>query len=284
MACKFDDINKPAKDVVNEDYQTSGFQLKAKQGTSWNGSVATTTVDLFDPKASTGAKLSWKFPKPFGCTAISVDKFEVDKKGKLKMEASSNRVHKDVKMELKSDLSAGVDQFTAGATYTGMKDARIQVDFKNTYPQDISAEVVYKAHPMALIGLKAGMSNIVAPDVCVRLMPMSGISASLFTQNAFQLFTASACYDVPASVMADMKIGGICKFGRDAKGNEQMQGSLGLVYKVLKGTTVKAKVEQDQSVCASVKHELKKGFTVLSGVKYSTSNGNMSYGVQLSIE
>ena len=43
---KFDDLEKTSKEVLSDDYQTSGFQFKAKQKTSWQGSVVTTAVDL----------------------------------------------------------------------------------------------------------------------------------------------------------------------------------------------------------------------------------------------
>merc|ERR1719232_464269 len=91
---KFDDLSKPAKDILEDDHQTSGFQFKAKQKTNWDGAVVTSTVDLFPPPAKgdaggssvkTPAKLSWKFPKPFGIDAFSVDKLEVSSMGSLSL-------------------------------------------------------------------------------------------------------------------------------------------------------------------------------------------------------
>merc|ERR1711972_457235 len=87
---KFDDIPKVANEVLNDDYQVSGYVFKAKQKTSWGGSVLSTQVDLFQEKCATPAKLAWKLPAPFGRTAFCVDKFEMDKGGKFKLEASSD--------------------------------------------------------------------------------------------------------------------------------------------------------------------------------------------------
>ena len=53
MPCKFGDIAKPAADVLDEDYQISGYQLKTKQKTNWDGAVISNTCELFgkDPRA-----------------------------------------------------------------------------------------------------------------------------------------------------------------------------------------------------------------------------------------
>jgi len=62
---KFDDIPKVANEVLNDDYQVSGYVFKAKQKTSWGGAVLSTQVDLFQDKSvATPAKLAWKLLHP----------------------------------------------------------------------------------------------------------------------------------------------------------------------------------------------------------------------------
>lgn len=272
---KFDDLSKTANEVLADDYQTSGFQFKAKQKTSWDGAVLTSTVDLFPPKDSTAtpAKLSWKLPKPLGCTAVSVDKLELDKAGKLKLEASSTNSFGGVKLEAKSDLS--VSGTVAGFTYTGLPETQVKLETKLVNPQDFALEVTRTVCPPATVGIKFGNKNLIRPDVGVRVTK-GAFFASLLAKEQLSAFTAhgyhKACCGVRTA--ASYQYGG--------KGNGQF--SLGLAWDVVKGTQVKAKVQQDNSVSLSVKHELSKGFTVLAGGKYDAKGGNHTYGFQLSIE
>merc|ERR1719210_2004395 len=118
--------------------------MKAKQKTSMGGATATTTIDLWGKDAvQTPAKLSWKFPKPFGIAGISVDKLEMDKAGKFKLEATADKsVHHipDLKVEVKSDLqSAG--KVTAGCTYTGIKDTQVKFETKPLAAKEFTMEV-----------------------------------------------------------------------------------------------------------------------------------------------
>ena len=72
VAGKFDDISKAAASVLKDDFQCNSYQVQAKQKTSWEGAVSTTTVDLFKKgDTKTPAKVSWKFPTPFGIKALS---------------------------------------------------------------------------------------------------------------------------------------------------------------------------------------------------------------------
>merc|ERR1719223_2286846 len=105
----FSDLAKTAKDVLDNDFQTAGYQFKSKQKTSWNGAVVTTAVDLFGKDdVKTPGKLTWKIPNPVGIMGFSIDKFEMDKAGKFKFEAGiDNKMHKvdGLKLDLKSDLA-----------------------------------------------------------------------------------------------------------------------------------------------------------------------------------
>ncbi|CAK0831093.1 unnamed protein product [Prorocentrum cordatum] len=55
--------------------------------------------------------------------------------------------------------------------------------------------------------------------------------------------------------------------------------SLGLFHELMKGTTVKTKVAQDQSFSFAVKHEVSKGFTWIGGGKYDSKKGDYTCGL-----
>merc|ERR1719188_2503504 len=115
----------------------------------------------------TPAKLSWKLPSPFGISSVCVDKLEMDKAGKFKLEASSDKVYPGLKVECKSDLM-DVAKVTAGCTYTGIKDTLVKFETKATKPDDFTAEVTH-ALGMATCGVKFGKANVARPDLGVRL-------------------------------------------------------------------------------------------------------------------
>jgi len=272
---KFDDISKTAATVLNDDYQEKGFQLKTKQKTSWDGAVLSSQVDLFDAKegVQTPAKLTWKLPAPFGSSFVCVDKLEFDKAGKMKMECSSDKVHKDLKLELKSDL---VDpaKVTAHCTYTGVKDLQVKLDTVPMNPQNFTAEATY-AYGIYTVGAKCTAETLTAPDLGVRVLkgPYFG---SLLVKDKLGVYSAHGLYKASDK----LNCAAAYTHGGKASGNF----SLGLFYELMKGTTVKAKAAQDQSISCSVKHQISKGFTVIGGGKYDTKKGAYTYGLQLSVE
>jgi len=270
---KFDDISKTANEVLSDDFQTSGYQFKAKQKTSFDGAVLTSTVDIFPPKDSvaTPAKLSWKLPSPLGFGAFSVDKLEMDKSGKFKLEASTDKAYPGLKLECKSDL-VSASKASAGFTYTGMADTLLKCETKVTKPDDFSLEVT-RAAGIATFGIKAGMQNIARPDLGVRLL--SGpFFCSLYAKEQISAFTAHLFY----KATPELKLACSGDYGK------KTGFSVGLAYDVMKGTKLKVKVQQDQSISCSVKHDIAKGFTVLAGGKYDTKKNEYSTGLQLSIE
>jgi len=274
---KFDDLAKAANEVLNDDYQTGGFQLKAKQKTSFDGATATTAVDLFGPDAvQTPAKLTWKFPKPFGIMGVVVDKLEMDKAGKFKFEASADKeLHavSDLKLEAKSDL-VDTKKITSGFTYTGIKGLQIKCETKPLSPKDFVLEAT-KSIENATFGFKCGLASLTKPDLGVRFEsgPFFG---ALLAKEKLSVFTAHACL----KARDDLKVACCYEHGGKKSGNF----GIGLAYNVVKGTTVKAKVVQDGSISTGLKHDITKGFTVLAGVKYEPKNGKHSLGLQLSIE
>lgn len=274
---KFDDLAKTANDILNEDYQTSGFQFKAKQKTNWDGAVSTTTIDLWGAKdVKTPAKLSWKFPKPFGILGVCVDKLEMDKSGKFKLEMSADKgLHKvsDLKLETKSDLTDPA-KATAGLIYTGIKDTQIKFETAPLNLQVCSFEVT-RAIDKATLGIKGSLKNIQSPDLGVRV-EYGKVVASLLVKDKFSTGAVNAC----VTANKDLKVA----LYANAASNKPPRMGLGLAYSVVKGTSVKAKIEDANQVSASVKHDLAAGFTVSAGGKYNIASGALDYGLSLSIE
>jgi len=277
---KFDDLAKTATEVLNDDFQTSDWQMKAKQKTSWDGATATTTVDLLPPGdkggVSTPAKISWKLPKPFGVAGLCVDKFEMDKGGKFKLETTADKgLHTvdHVKLEVKSDL-VDVAKATAGLTYTGVADTQIKIETKPMNPADFSLEVT-RAMSNVTLGLKCGMATLTKPDVGLRF-EQGPLFAAFQAKNGFSVFTGHAYY----KVQEELKLAATYEMGGAKSGNF----SAGVAYELIKGTTFKAKLQQDMSIHCGLKHEMAKGFTVLGGLKYETESGKHTMGLQVSIE
>jgi hypothetical protein len=271
---KFDDLSKTAKDMLDNDFQTSGYQFKAKQNASWNSTVATTTVDLFGKDAiQTPAKLSFKVPNIFGIGGLTVDKLELDKAGKTKFEASAKKESHGVNglvLEAKSDLKS-INGLNCGFTFTGVADTQIKADSPLTKPDGFSLEAT-RSVPFGVLGLKCGMANLSAPDVGLRFAsgPLFG---SLLATKKFSCFTVHAFYKVSDK----LNVAATCVQEKAIK------GAAGVEYKVSKDTTFKAKAQDDLTLSASVKHNVQKGFTVNAGGKYA-ADGKFSYGLSLSIE
>jgi len=272
---KFDDISKVAGSVLGDDYQEKGYVFKTKQKTSWDGAVISSQVDLFGKDCHTPAKLTWKLPTPLGLSHFCIDKLELDKAGKMKMECSTDKVYKDLKIEMKSDL-ADPSKITAHCTYTGLKDLQVKFDAPLLNPVDFTKEVTY-ASGIITVGAKfsKGIAGITSPDLGVRMLqgPYFG---SLMLKDGFKTTTAHGFYKASDK----LKCAATYTHGGKASGNF----SLGIFYELMKGTSLKAKVAQDQSVSCSVKHELSKGFTIIGGGKYETAKGDYTYGLQLSVE
>lgn len=272
---KFDDISKVASSVLGDDYQEKGYVFKTKQKTSWGGAVVSSQVDLFGAKegVQTPAKLTWKLPVPLGCTYFGIDKLELDKAGKMKLECSSDKVYKDLKVEVKSDL---VDpaKVTAHCTYTGMKDMQMKLDTFPMNPTNFTAEATYSTG-IATVGAKCTAKTLTAPDIGVRLL-QGPYFCSLMVKESLGVYAAHGYYKASDK----LKCAAAYTHGGKASGNF----SLGLFYQIQKGTSVKGKVAQDQSISFSVKHEVSKGFSLIGGGKFDTKKGGFTYGLQLSVE
>jgi len=271
MPVKFDDVPKVATELIKDDYHTSGLVLKTKQKTSYGGTVLSSQVDLFSDACATPAKLTWKWPTPFGVKQAFIDKLEVDKAGKFKLEASSSELHPGLKLEVKSDLQ-DISKIATGFTYTGLKNAQVKFECKALSPQDFTGEATY-TKDIATFGFKLNSSilNGGAPDFGIRLLSGPFFGALLATDK-LKTYNASVFY----KVNADVKCAATYQHGGKANG----AFTVGLGYKGIG----KVKIDQNQTVSCSVKHSVSKGFVLLGGASYNAKKGDTNCGLQLSIE
>eukprot|EP00929_Paragymnodinium_shiwhaense_P014115 TRINITY_DN121_c0_g1_i1.p1 TRINITY_DN121_c0_g1~~TRINITY_DN121_c0_g1_i1.p1 ORF type:complete len:277 (-),score=94.39 TRINITY_DN121_c0_g1_i1:165-995(-) len=271
----FGDLAKTAKDILDNDFQTSGYQFKAKQKTSVNSAVVTTAVDLWPKEGvQTPGKLTWKIPNPVGVMGFSIDKLEMDKDGKFKLETSLDKtMHKvdGLKIDVKSDL-ASIDTVKTCLTFTGLADKRFQLEAPLTTPETFTLEGT-GSFGAATIGVKLTKDTVQKPDIGARFVSGPFFAAVLATKK-LSTFSAFASYTVSDA----LKVAATCEQGKDLKGGVACQ------YSLAPQTTLKVKVTQDQVVSAGVKQDIQKGFTVLAGGKYDVQKGTHSYGLQLSVE
>lgn len=297
---KFDDLCKPAKDVLTDDYQEKGYAFKAKSKTNFeglgafvgdsdgkSGGIITTAIDLDLGKpdvksgAFTPAKLTWKFPKPLAIAGLAFDKLEMDKAGKTKLEASMDKGLHGVdgfKLECKSELDS-LYNLKLGATYTGIKDAFLKAEFKAVSPaEEYTAEAAYDVGGGASLALKS--TNKSTLDVGARYSsgPFTGsvTSKGLLTKSS-PSFTLHGFY----KVADELKMAATYETTGDF--------SAGLGYTAAPGTFLKAKFSgvkgTDFAVSASLKRELAKGATMTVGVKVPV-DGTQAWtkGVAFNIE
>jgi len=271
MPVKFDDIPKGVTEVLNDDFPVSGHVLKTKQKTSMANSVFSTQVNFYDKECATPAKLTLKVPAPLGCTGVSIDKLEMDKAGKFKLEASSNKICPVAKFEVKSDLKVP-ENVAVALTYTGLKDLMAKFETKALKPADFAAEATYEC-PAAICGVKycAGMAM---PELGVRFA-QGPVFAALMAKEKFGTFSASCCFTQKLEAGA-MKYAATCTYGGKASGSFALGVSCKGLYKL--------KVDNSQSVFCSIKHKCSKGVTALMGARYNIKKGDYGYGVELSIE
>jgi len=277
MPCKFADLQKKAADVLNEDHQTKGFTIKSKQKTSWDGAVLTTACDVFSGKdeITTPGKVTWKFPKPAGFSGLSIDKFEIDKKGGMKLEAVADAgMHKvkDLKIEFKSDLK-DLEAISKGITFTGIADTQIKAEIKPLNPKKFSAEVTRSVGDLATVGVNFKGAGV--PDVGLNVTK-GPVFAAVTAGSAFSVFNVYGLY----SVNDKIKVAATFEQGGKKSGAFSAGGS----FSVQKGTSLKAKVDHEQNASLTLKHEISKGVTILAGAGYGLQKGNLSYGLQVSVE
>lgn len=296
---KFDDLAKTAKDVLSEDYAVKDVTFKAKSKTSlegWSdvctaigmtneekkqGAILTKQIDFnFGGKCATPAKLTWKFPKPLGLAGLAFDKLEMDKAGKMKLEASMDKnMHgvADFKLDCKSDLKS-MDSMTVGATYTGVANTLCKAEFKATNPADYSAEVSYAVGGGATLGVKSTASS--KADVGVQYV-QGPIFCAVAATGMFSAFNFHGHY----KACDELKLA--CNYNYGGKANGQF--ATGLAYNMAPGTDVKGKITgtngADLAVSTSVKQKLAKGVVVTAGASMPIAdNKAFTWGMTFNIE
>lgn len=279
MPAKFGDLTKTATDVLNDDFQVKGFQLKTKMKTNWDKAVVTSATDLWDKgEVATSSKITWKLPSPLGAQGISIDKLELDKSGAMKIEAGLDaKLHKvkDLKVEIKTDLK-DTKKLAVGITFAGIKDTLIKAEVKPLgKAQEGAVLEVTRDFPNGLAaGVKLSGSAPTKPELVATIV--GGPCFMAFTQK--DMFKSFGVY-YHHRVNSDLQISTAFQ-----RGSKEDGVSAAAEYKVRAGTSLKAKVQvQDKSVSASVKHELSKGLSVLAGGRYGGKD-KFSYGVQVSVE
>lgn len=282
MPVKFDDLTKPGTKVLNDDYQVRGFQFKTKNKTGWNGANVATAVDLFDKGGATEAKITWKLPSPPGLKGISIDKLEVDKSGTTKAEAvvdnNFHRIHPALKLEFKTSMS-DINGLSSGMSFTGIKDTLVKAEFKPLAVDKVKESVVLEMTRDFSGGTSAGL----------RLKGCSPPKPELAVCGAggpcFMALTASGMFKsfgiFYLHELKDKKLKIVTAFQRGTKKDDGV--SAAVAYQVRPDTSVKAKLQQDMSVSASINHEVCKGFTVLAGGRFSGKE-SFSFGMQVSVE
>jgi len=282
MPCKFGDIPKKAAEVLNDDHQISGYTIKSKTKTNWDGAVLTTACDVFTPKVTedkneitTPGKVTWKFPKPVGLNGISIDKFEIDKKGGMKLEVVADaKMHqvKDLKLEFSSDLKDPA-KITKGLTFTGIKDTQIKADFKPLKFKEFTAEVTRSVGDLGTVGVKFSGPGV--PDVGLNVAK-GPCFAALTAGSGFKVFNVFGMY----AVNDKLKVAATFTKG----GEKDKTFSAGGSFALQKGTSVKAKVDHKKMASVTVKHEISKGVSILAGAGCAMKGDNFSYGLQVSVE
>jgi len=267
---KFGDISKVATDVQKLDADVGGLVLKTKQKTSFQSSTLSTQVDLFSGGDATPTKLTYVWPKPLGFKKAFIDKLEMDRSGKLKLETSSADVFPGLMLDFKSDLK-DVAKVTAGFTYTDYKETLVKFECKATNPQDFDVETTYSLDQLTF-GCKLNSSILKgsAPDFGVRYT-QGPFFCALLAKDALKAYNASVAY----KANADFHCAASYQHGGKGSGNF----TVGLSYKGF----AKLKVDQSQTISCSYKHKVSKGFTVLGAASFNAAKGP-KLGAQLSIE
>jgi len=264
----FDDIAKSITDILNEDYMTSGCQFKTKQKTSFSDASMEAVVDI----GGNVGKMKMKLPKPFGLNSFSINKLEFDK-GAIKTEVSS-KVENGFSLQLKTELTELKDTIknfkdnkgtSAGVTYTGIADTVVKAETQLTDPALFKAELM-KTHNNTKVGVKCVGASV--PDV--------GIS---HTEGPLQVvLTAKQLADVTCfgSYVVDesTSLATSCSLSGSDKGSV----SVGFQHQINEGWALKAKMQTDNSVSASVKHKVD-GMSFVTGARFSPNSVKSGWGL-----
>lgn len=266
-------------DVINDGYHCSGFQLKLKQKTNWAGAVLTTSVDVFPAKGhcKTPARLSFKLPAPLGFSAISVDKIELDRSGLGKIAATCDKAIPGLKIECGADLtSAWLPSAAFGLGYTVLTDTVVKFSSKLNC-KDSALGLSTRIGP-ATFGAKLKLVPVTLPELWAKLSH-GAFFVAISAKDRLAVYQASCAY----KVSSNLKCAAIYTHGGKTSGNF----SLGVAYTARLGkndTALKAKVQQDTSICVALKHQLAKGITVTAGARFNFLKSDSSFGFHICVD
>lgn len=275
---KFDDINKSAAGVFKDDFQCKDFQLVAKQKTGLAGLNSEVTVPVFP---NLGAKVNFKYAGKSGSAfdGISIDKFDLEKSGKVTVETSIGKPFHGVD-KLKLDIKfTDFDKSTLvySSTYTGVANTSLKLETKHSCPTNFTLEAAHKlsGFPAVVVARTPdGVGNF-CPDVGVNYQA-GDLFASLIAKGQFTEFTAHALYQATK----DAKVAATYQHGGKANGAY----AVGAAFEVSKELSAKAKFESSQTFSLGIKNQIAKGTTFFGGVSYGLKDGSLTYGSKLQIE
>jgi len=265
-----DSLAKSVTDILNKGYPTGGCQFQIKQQTKFNDASVKGIADISDG-CSVG-KLKWKVPKPFGFSKVSIDRLEFDKSGDINTEVTAtvaDGCDLQIKTELK-ELNNIVKDFkgnkstSVGVTYTGVADTVVQVETKVADPAQFTAELM-KTFNKTIVGAKCEGANV--PDV--------GIS---HTQGPLQVV-------LKANQLSNLICFGSYAMDKDTqfatsctlRGSESGSVSMGVQHQMSEGWVLKAKLESDSSLSASVKHSAG-GLSLVTGAQFAPNSTQSGWG------
>merc|ERR1712032_705591 len=127
---------------------------------------------------------------------------------------------------------------------------------------------------MGTLGLKMSKASMM-PDIGARV-EVGDLFGALVVKDALKSASVHGRYKAAAG----LQLMGGYQYG----GKNSGEFGVGFAYDVDKDMKLKAKFTQDKAVSAALKFDLAKGFGIIGGVKYGTTTGDCSCGVQLSIE
>jgi len=266
----FDDIAKSVTDILNEDHVTSGCQFKTKQKTQFSDASWEAIVDV-GGKENVG-KMKLKLLKPFGFSNFSINKLEFDKSGDIKTEATS-KVADGVSLQLKTELMelSDVKNFknnkgtSAGVTYTGLPDTVVKVETKLTDPAQFKAELM-KTIKNTKVGVKC--EGVQVPDAGVS--HTDGPLHVVLTAKQMTDLTLFGSY----AVDKDTSFATSCKL----RGSDSGSVSVGFQHQINAGWALKAKMQTDNSLSASLKHS-NGGCTFLTGARFAPNSAQPGWGL-----
>jgi len=267
----FDDIAKSITDILNEDYPTSGCQFKTKQKTAFSDASLEAVVDI----AGNVGKMKMKLPKPFGLNSFSINKLEFDK-GAIKTEVTSKEVANGVSLQLKTELTELKDTIknfkdnkgtSAGVTYTGIADTVVKAETQLTDPALFKAELM-KTHKNTKVGVKC--AGVGVPDVGIS--HTEGPLQVVLTAKQLSDLTCFGSYALDEAT----SLATSCSLSGSDKGSV----SIGFQHQISDGWALKAKMQSDNSVSASLKHKVG-GVSILTGARFSPNSVKSGLGLGL---